>query len=140
MMAEFSLTDRQAEAILNMRLRSLRKLEEMELRTERDKLEKERAGLQQLVESPVRQRNRLKKDLAALRARYGPDTVPYGYGPHCSPRTFGHGGSQCSIGFCDPEHCLVVAWVCNGRCGEGRHQRRNRAINTAIYEDLGLAT
>ena len=33
MMAEFGLTDRQAEAILNMRLRSLRKLEEMELRT-----------------------------------------------------------------------------------------------------------
>ena len=32
MMAEFGLTDRQAEAILNMRLRSLRKLEEMELR------------------------------------------------------------------------------------------------------------
>src|SRR3569623_2042237 len=36
MMAEFSLTDRQAEAILNMRLRSLRKLEEMELRLERE--------------------------------------------------------------------------------------------------------
>ena len=40
MMAEFGLTDRQAEAILNMRLRSLRKLEEMEIRkTERDKLD-----------------------------------------------------------------------------------------------------
>ena len=38
MMAEFALTDRQAEAILNMRLRSLRKLEEMELRQERDDL------------------------------------------------------------------------------------------------------
>jgi topoisomerase-4 subunit A len=37
MMAEFELTDRQAEAILNMRLRSLRKLEEMELRKERDR-------------------------------------------------------------------------------------------------------
>src|SRR3546814_10433880 len=36
MMAEFNLTDRQAEAILNMRLRSLRKLEEMELRRERE--------------------------------------------------------------------------------------------------------
>ena len=74
MIAEFELTDRQAEAILNMRLRSLRKLEEMELRRERDKLEKERATLQQLVESPVKQRNRLKKELAALRVRYGPDT------------------------------------------------------------------
>src|SRR3546814_2522568 len=38
MMAEFQLTDRQAEAILNMRLRSLRKLEAMELRRERDQL------------------------------------------------------------------------------------------------------
>jgi len=73
-MAEFGLTDRQAEAILNMRLRSLRRLEEMELRGERDRLEKEQAGLQQLVESPARQRTRLKKDLADLKRRYGPDT------------------------------------------------------------------
>jgi topoisomerase-4 subunit A len=74
MMAEFSLTDRQAEAILNMRLRSLRKLEEMQIRTERDALEKERAELQKLIESPTRQRTRLKKDLAALRERYSPET------------------------------------------------------------------
>ena len=74
MIAEFKLTDRQAEAILNMRLRSLRRLEEMELRGEREKLEKEREGLEALVESPARQRTRLKKDLAELRKRYGPDT------------------------------------------------------------------
>src|SRR3546814_9388049 len=42
MMVEFNLSDRQAEAILNMRLRSLRKLEEMQIRSERDKLLKER--------------------------------------------------------------------------------------------------
>src|SRR3546814_8138651 len=42
MIAEFDLTDRQAEAILNMRLRSLRTLEEMELRREKDALEQER--------------------------------------------------------------------------------------------------
>jgi len=71
MMAEFSLTDRQAEAILNMRLRSLRKLEEMELRREHGELTTERAELQKLVESEARQRTRLKKDLAALRKRYG---------------------------------------------------------------------
>ena len=71
--------------------------------------------------------------------RYGPDTVPYGFGPHCSPRTFGHGGNQSSMAFCDPEHELVVAWATNGMCGEPKHQRRNRAINAAIYEDLGLA-
>ncbi|NNJ24493.1 serine hydrolase domain-containing protein [Alienimonas chondri] len=70
--------------------------------------------------------------------RYGADTVPYGFGPHCSPRTFGHGGSQSSMAFCDPEHELVVAWATNGMCGEPKHQRRNRAINAAIYEDLGL--
>jgi topoisomerase-4 subunit A len=44
MMAEFNLTDRQVEAILNMRLRSLRKLEEMELRGERDDLLKSRTS------------------------------------------------------------------------------------------------
>jgi topoisomerase-4 subunit A len=74
MMAEFSLNDRQAEAILNMRLRSLRKLEEMELRKERDKLEEERTGLEALLGSEARQRTRLKKDFARLRERYGPET------------------------------------------------------------------
>ena len=73
MMDEFSLTDRQAEAILNMRLRSLRKLEEMELRRERDTLLKEKEELEKLIESPARQRTRLKRDLAALRKRYDPD-------------------------------------------------------------------
>src|SRR3712207_1715569 len=57
-----------------MRLRSLRRLEEMELRRERDALIAEREELQKLIESPARQRTRLKKDLAALRDRYGPDT------------------------------------------------------------------
>jgi topoisomerase-4 subunit A len=74
MIAEFALSDRQAEAILNMRLRSLRKLEEMQLRGERETLGREREELLKLVESTARQRTRLKKDLAALRDRYGPDT------------------------------------------------------------------
>ena len=75
MIAEFGLTDRQAEAILNMRLRSLRRLEEMEIKKERDALAKEREGLAALLESPVKQRNRLKKDLAKLRERYAPETA-----------------------------------------------------------------
>jgi topoisomerase-4 subunit A len=75
MMEEFSLNDRQAEAILNMRLRSLRRLEEMELRREHADLVKERDELVKLVESPARQRTRLKRDLADLRKRYGPETV-----------------------------------------------------------------
>ena len=74
MVAEFALTDRQAEAILNMRLRSLRRLEEMELRKERDALIAEREDLARLVASRDRQRTRLKKDLAALKARYGQQT------------------------------------------------------------------
>ncbi|HEY0111745.1 MAG TPA: DNA topoisomerase IV subunit A [Allosphingosinicella sp.] len=74
MIAEFSLTDRQAEAILNMRLRSLRRLEEMQLKGERDALIKEREGLAKLVGSTRLQRSRLQKDLTALRDRYGAQT------------------------------------------------------------------
>jgi topoisomerase-4 subunit A len=71
LMAEFSLSDRQAEAILNMRLRSLRKLEEIEIGREREALRNERDELEKLIESPARQRTRLKKDLAAIKAKFG---------------------------------------------------------------------
>ena len=71
LMAEFSLADRQAEAILNMRLRSLRRLEEMEIGREREKLAKEREELEKLVADPGRQRRRLKKDLGAIRDQFG---------------------------------------------------------------------
>ena len=73
LMEEFKLTDRQAEAILNMRLRSLRKLEEMEIGREREKLAKERDDLQKLIESPARQRTRMKRDLAAIKDQFGDD-------------------------------------------------------------------
>ncbi|HJO66686.1 MAG TPA: DNA topoisomerase IV subunit A [Sphingomonas sanguinis] len=75
MIEEFRLTDRQAEAILNMRLRSLRRLEEFEIRGERDKLDKEREQLTLLLGSEQRQRTRMKKDLAKIRDRYGPETA-----------------------------------------------------------------
>jgi topoisomerase-4 subunit A len=58
-----------------MRLRSLRKLEEMELRRERDDLLAERAELEKLLDSPARQRTRLKRDLVALRKDYAEDTA-----------------------------------------------------------------
>jgi len=74
MMVEFDLTDRQTEAILNMRLRSLRKLEEMELKREQEDLLKEREDLVKLIESPARQRTRLKRDIAAMRKSYAEDT------------------------------------------------------------------
>src|SRR5947199_4470560 len=60
LIAEFSLSDRQAEAILNMRLRQLRRLEEMEIGKERAALAKEREELEKLVAEPGRQRRRLK--------------------------------------------------------------------------------
>ncbi|PXW74466.1 DNA topoisomerase IV subunit A [Blastomonas natatoria] len=74
MMAEFELTDRQAEAILNMRLRSLRKLEEMELRREHDALLAEQAELEELLADPGLQKKRLTKNLKALRALYTGNT------------------------------------------------------------------
>src|SRR6202007_2627525 len=61
LISEFSLTDRQAEAILNMRLRSLRKLEEMELGRERAALAKEKEQLERLLASPRKQWQRLQK-------------------------------------------------------------------------------
>ena len=73
LIAEFSLTDRQAEAILNMRLRSLRKLEEMEIGRERDALVKEREELVKLIESPARQRTRIKRDLQGIKDKFGDD-------------------------------------------------------------------
>ncbi|WP_374945194.1 DNA topoisomerase IV subunit A, partial [Sphingomonas sp.] len=75
MIDEFRLTDRQVEAILNMRLRSLRRLEEFEIRTERAKLDKEQAGLAALLADPKKQRARMKRDLARIRDRYGEDTA-----------------------------------------------------------------
>jgi CubicO group peptidase (beta-lactamase class C family) len=71
--------------------------------------------------------------------RYGADTVPYGYGRHASERTFGHGGAQSSVGFCDPQRKLVAAIVFNGMPGEPKHNARMRKFLTALYEDLGFA-
>ena len=69
---------------------------------------------------------------------YGAQTAPYGYGLHCSQHTFGHGGRQCSAGFADPEHGLVVAVAFNGMPGEPRHNKRIRDFASALYEDLDL--
>ncbi len=71
MMAEFELTDVQAEAILNMRLRSLRRLEEMELRRERDELTVERADLEDLLADENLQWGRVADQVRAMRDRFG---------------------------------------------------------------------
>ncbi len=70
--------------------------------------------------------------------RYGMQTVPYGYGRHCSEETFGHGGRQSVGAFADPKYELVVAVAFNGTPGEPRHNKRIRDFATAVYVDLGL--
>jgi topoisomerase-4 subunit A len=74
LMDEFELTDVQAEAILNMRLRSLRKLEEMELRKERDDLYIERADLEDLLADEGLQWNRIADQLRETRKKFGKDS------------------------------------------------------------------
>ncbi len=63
----------------------------------------------------------------------------YAMGRYCSPRTFGHGGAQSSVAYCDPVNDVVLAVVCNGMPGPDRHHPRMDAISTALYQDLGLA-
>ena len=72
---EGQLSEVQAEAILNMRLRSLRRLEEMELIAERDALMLERAGLADLLESDKLQWKQIGVELEDIRKRFGKDTV-----------------------------------------------------------------
>ncbi len=74
MMLEFELTDVQAEAILNMRLRALRKLEEMELRNEREALLVERAGLEDLLASEDLQWSAVADQLREIRKTFGAPT------------------------------------------------------------------
>ena len=71
---EGELTEVQAEAILNMRLRSLRKLEELELIRERDTLMVERAGLADLLESDRLQWKQIGKELEDIRKTFGKGT------------------------------------------------------------------
>jgi topoisomerase-4 subunit A len=63
----FTLTENQAEAILNMRLRSLRKLEEMELRTEHESLSKEKADLEALLDSEELQRSAISDEIREMK-------------------------------------------------------------------------
>ena len=70
---EPSLSEVQAEAILNMRLRSLRRLEELELLRERDELMLERAGLEDLLENDALQWARISEQLRGTRKAFGKD-------------------------------------------------------------------
>jgi len=74
MMARFSLTDTQAEAILNMRLRALRKLEELEIRKEFDGLTAEKSQIEALLSSDAKQWQTIKWEVGKVRENFGPDT------------------------------------------------------------------
>ncbi len=74
MMERFGLTDGQAEAILNMRLRSLRKLEEIEIRSEHEKLSEEKGHIEALLGSERRQWGAITTQVTDLKAAYGLDT------------------------------------------------------------------
>ncbi|MFN3934271.1 MAG: DNA topoisomerase IV subunit A [Parvibaculum sp.] len=70
----FKLTDNQAEAILNMRLRSLRKLEEMEIKGEHKELSAEQKNLKALVKSDAKQWERVSEEIKEVRNTFGPKT------------------------------------------------------------------
>ena len=67
----FKLTDMQAEAILNMRLRSLRRLEEMEIRREFDQLSAEQTSLSALMEDEGMRWSKISQEIAATRKQFG---------------------------------------------------------------------
>ncbi|MCY3877837.1 MAG: DNA topoisomerase IV subunit A [Rhodobacteraceae bacterium] len=71
LMDEFSLTELQAESILNMRLRSLRRLEEMQLRREYDQLLRERAEILDLLQEPKLQEQRIGEEIREVRREFG---------------------------------------------------------------------
>ncbi|TIL64515.1 DNA topoisomerase IV subunit A [Mesorhizobium sp.] len=75
MMARWSLTDNQAEAILNMRLRALRKLEEFEIRKEFDGLTTEKKQIEALLASNARQWSTIKWEVSSIREKFGPETA-----------------------------------------------------------------
>src|SRR3954452_23570238 len=74
MMARWDLTEVQVEAILNMRLRSLRRLEEIALRKELDELAREASGLEALLGSDKRQWRAIRKEIATTQKEFGGDT------------------------------------------------------------------
>lgn len=73
MMARWELTDTQAEAILNMRLRSLRKLEEFEIRMEFDALTEEKQQIEALLGDEQKQWNTIAWEIQTIRRDFGPE-------------------------------------------------------------------
>lgn len=75
MMKGFNLTDNQAEAILNMKLRSLRKLEETEIKSEFDELSDERQTLEELLADEGKRWQALAEEIKAIKEKFGKKTA-----------------------------------------------------------------
>ena len=75
MMKEFKLTDNQAEAILNMKLRSLRRLEESQIREEYDELSGEKDGLEALLGDEEKQWQAIAEEIKQTKERFGKKTA-----------------------------------------------------------------
>ena len=75
MMKAFSLTDNQAEAILNMKLRSLRKLEETEIKREFDELSAEKGDLEALLADETKRWANVAEEIKAIREKFGKKTA-----------------------------------------------------------------
>jgi topoisomerase-4 subunit A len=71
LIASFALTEIQAEAILNMRLRSLRRLEEIEIRGEHKKLAVEQKALQALLKDPAKRWEKIGAEISEVQAKFG---------------------------------------------------------------------
>ena len=74
LMRAFTLSEVQANAILDTRLRALRKLEEMQLRTEFDELTKEKAEIEALLANEARQWKTIAWEIREVRKTFGPET------------------------------------------------------------------
>lgn len=74
MMQRFKLTEIQVEAILNTRLRSLRKLEEQEIITEHSNLQKQQAILEEILNNPKELWKVVKKEIKAVQVKFGLNT------------------------------------------------------------------
>lgn len=74
-MKEFALTDNQAEAILNMKLRSLRKLEETEIKREFDDLSAEKGELEALLADEAKRWAKIAEEIKAMRDKFGKKTA-----------------------------------------------------------------
>jgi topoisomerase-4 subunit A len=74
LMKSFKLSEVQADAILNMRLRNLRRLEEMEIRQEDKTLRAEKKTIEELLRSEKQQWKKIGEEIRAVRDRFGPKT------------------------------------------------------------------